>query len=159
MMAFTTDKPFNRISIRAVNTVGDYNQSAFCVRLTDDQGQVVYENDRFLSGLVTRSALYEFQLGEILPDGPTTYTFEIWPGYLAGENSLEFLSYNTGNCDLYPGGTLTVAGEEQPKGDLAFAVYEYRVTTYFSLKQYLVLCAGMVAMAIGITLLSWKKGV
>ena len=60
---------------------------------------------------------------------------------------------------IYPGGTLTVAGEEQPKGDLAFAVYEYRVTTYFSLKQYLVLCAGMVAMAIGITLLSWKKGV
>ncbi|MEI3525722.1 MAG: hypothetical protein V8Q27_06015 [Eubacteriales bacterium] len=156
---FTTDKPFNRISIRAVNTVGDYNQSAFCVRLTDDQGQVVYENDRFLSGLVTRSALYEFQLGEILPDGPTTYTFEIWPGYIEGENSLEFLSYNTGNCDLYPGGTLTVAGEEQPKGDLAFAVYEYRVTTYFSLKQYLVLCAGMVAMAIGITLLSWKKGI
>ncbi len=154
---FTTDKPFNRISIRAINTVGDYNQSAFCVRLTDDKGNVVYENDRFLSGLVTKSALYEFQLGEIVPDGRTTYTFEIWPGYIEGENSLEFLSYNTGNWDLYPGGSLTVAGVEQPKGDLAFSVYEYRVTTYFSLKQYLGLCVGMLGVALGVTLLCWKR--
>lgn len=153
---FTADKPFNRISIRVINPVGDYNQSAFCVRLTDDSGQVVYENDRFLSGLVTRSMQYEFILDEIVPKGETTYTLEIWPGYIEDENSLEFLSYTTGNCDLYPEGQLTIGGETIENGDLAFAVYEYYVTTYFSWKQYLVLCVCMLGLAAGITLLSRK---
>lgn len=157
VQTFTTDRPFNRISIRAINTVGPYNQSAFCVRLTDDQGTVVYDNDRFLSGMVTKSALYEFVLDEIVPNGRTSYTLEIWPGYIEDENSLEFLSYNTGNWDLYSGGELTVAGETQPRGDLAFAVYEYRVTTYFSLKQYLVLCVGLMVLAVGVTVLSRKR--
>ena len=76
---------------------------------------------------------------------------EIAPGYIEGENSLEFLSYNTGNCDMYAGGSLTVAGETQKKGDLAFAVYEYEVTTYFSLKQYAVICAGLLLLAAGLT--------
>ena len=156
VQTFTTDKPFNRISIRVINPLDDYNQSAFCVRLTDENGTVVYENDRFLSGLVTKTALYEFQLDDIVPNGETVYTLEIWPGYIEGENSLEFLSYTTGNWDLYPDGQLSVSGETVENGDLAFAVYQYRVTTYFSLKQYLVLCAGMIMLAVGVTVLSRK---
>lgn len=152
VQTFTTDKPFNRISIQVINPVGPYNQSAFTVRLTDEDGNIVYRNDRFLSGMVELiKNSYEFVLDEIVPDGPTAYTLEIAPGYIKGEDSLEFLSYNTGNCDLYAGGSLTIAGEEQKKGDLAFAVYEYEVTTYFSLKQYAVICAGMLALAAGIT--------
>lgn len=152
VQTFTTAKPFNRVSIRAINTVGPYNQSAFTVRITDEEGNVVYDNDRFLSGLVDQiTNSYEFVLDEIVPDGPVTYTLEIAPGYIEGENSLEFLSYNTGNCDMYAEGSLTVAGEEQQKGDLAFAVYEYEVTTYFSLKQYAVLCAGMLLLAAALT--------
>ena len=50
-----------------------------------------------------------------------------------------------------------MAGETQPRGDLAFAVYEYRVTTYFSLKQYLVLCVGLMVLAVGVTVLSRKR--
>ena len=152
VQTFTTDKPFNRISIQAINTVGPYNQSAFTVRLTDEDGSVVYSNDRFLSGMVDRTNAYEFILDEIVPDGPTVYTLEIAPGYIKGEDSLEFLSYNTGNWDLYAGGSLTIGGEEQKNGDLAFAVYEYEVTTYFSLKQYVILCAGMLLLAAGVTL-------
>lgn len=153
VQTFTADKPFNRISIQVVNPVGPYNQSAFTVRLTDEDGTLIYNNDRFLSGMVelTKNS-YEFVLDEIVPDGPTVYTLEISPGYIEGENSLEFLSYNTGNCDMYKGGFLTVAGEEKEKGDLAFAVYEYEVTTYFSLKQYAVLCAGILLLAAGLTL-------
>ena len=152
VQTFTTDKPFNRISIQVINPVGPYNQSAFTVRLTDEDGNIVYRNDRFLSGMVELiKNSYEFVLDEIVPDGPTAYTLEIAPGYIKGEDSLEFLSYNTGNCDLYAGGSLTIAGEEQKKGDLAFAVYEYEVTTYFSLKQYAVICAGMLALAAGLT--------
>ena len=150
VQTFTADKPFNRISIRAINTVGPYNQSAFTVKLTDENGAVIYENDRFLSGLVDQTSNYEFILDEIIPDGPTVYTLEISPGYIHGEDSLEFLSYNTENCNMYAGGSLTVAGEEREKGDLAFAVYEYEVTTYFSLKQYLVLCAAMLLLAAGL---------
>ena len=152
VQTFTADKPFNRISIRVVNPVGPYNQSAFTVRVTDEAGNIVYDNDRFLSGMVelTKNS-YEFVLDEIVPDGPTVYTLEIAPGYIEGENSLEFLSYNTGNCDMYAGGSLTVAGEAQKKGDLAFAVYEYEVTTYFSLKQYAVICAGLLLLAAGLT--------
>ena len=152
VQTFTTDKPFNRISIQAINTVGPYNQSAFTVRLTDEDGSVVYANDRFLSGMVDRTNTYEFILDEIVPDGPTVYTLEIAPGYIKEEDSLEFLSYNTGNWDLYTGGSLTIGGEEQKNGDLAFAVYEYEVTTYFSLKQYAILCAGMLLLAAGVTL-------
>ena len=152
VQTFTTDKPFNRISIQVINPVGPYNQSAFTVRLTDEDGNIVYRNDRFLSGMVELiKNSYEFVLDEIVPDGPTAYTLEIAPGYIKGEDSLEFLSYNTGNCDLYAGGSLSIAGEEQKKGDLAFAVYEYEVTTYFSLKQYAVICAGMLALAAGLT--------
>ena len=152
VQTFTADKPFNRISIRVINPVGPYNQSAFTVRVTDEAGNIVYDNDRFLSGMVelTKNS-YEFVLDEIVPDGPTVYTMEIAPGYIEGENSLEFLSYNTGNCDMYAGGSLTVAGEAQKKGDLAFAVYEYEVTTYFSLKQYAVICAGLLLLAAGLT--------
>lgn len=157
VQTFTTAQPFNRISIRVVNPLDDYNQSAFCVRLTDGAGTVVYENDRFLSGLVTKSAQYEFVLDDIVPNGETTYTLEIWPGYIEDENSLEFLSYTTGNWDLYPDGQLTVGGETVEHGDLAFAVYQYKVTTYFSLKQYLILCAGLIAMAVAVTLLYKKK--
>ena len=49
-----------------------------------------------------------------------------------------------------------MGGETVKNGDLAFAVYQYRVTTYFSLKQYLVLCAGMIMLAVGVTVLSRK---
>ena len=153
VQTFTTDKPFNRVSIRVVNPVGPYNQSAFTVRITDEDGNLIYDNNRFLSGMVelTKNS-YEFVLDEIIPDGPTVYTLEISPGYIEGENSLEFLSYTTGNCDLYKDGFLTIAGEKKEKGDLAFAVYEYEVTTYFSLKQYAVLCAGLLLLAAGLTL-------
>ena len=152
VQTFTTDKPFNRVSIQVINPVGPYNQSAFTVRITDENGNVIYDNDRFLSGLVDQlENSYEFVLDEIVPDGPTAYTLEITPGYIEGENSLEFLSYNTGNWDLYADGSLTSAGQEEEKGDLAFAVYEYEVTTYFSLKQYAVLCAGMLLLAAALT--------
>lgn len=157
VQTFVTDQPFNRLSIRVVNPLDDYNQSAFCVRLTDENGAVVYENNRFLSGLVTKSALYEFILEDIVPKGRTAYTLEIWPGYIEDENSLEFLSYTTGNWDLYPDGQLTVGGETVEKGDLAFAVYRYQVTTYFSLKQYLVLCAGLLLLSVAVTLLARKE--
>ena len=114
VQTFTTAKLFNRVYIRAINTVGPYNQSAFTVRITDEEGNVVYDNDRFLSGLVDQiTNSYEFVLDEIVPDGPVTYTLEIAPGYIEGENSLEFLSYNTGNCDMYAEGSLTVAGEKK----------------------------------------------
>ena len=152
VQTFTTDKLFNRVSIQVINPVGPYNQSAFTVRITDENGNVIYDNDRFLSGLVDQlENSYEFVLDEIVPDGPTAYTLEITPGYIEGENSLEFLSYNTGNWDLYADGSLTSAGQEEEKGDLAFAVYEYEVTTYFSLKQYAVLCAGMLLLAAALT--------
>lgn len=152
VQTFTTDKPFNRVSIQVINPVGPYNQSAFTVRIIDENGNVIYDNDRFLSGLVDQlENSYEFVLDEIVPDGPTAYTLEITPGYIEGENSLEFLSYNTGNWDLYADGSLTSAGQEEEKGDLAFAVYEYEVTTYFSLKQYAVLCAGMLLLAAALT--------
>ena len=149
---FTADKPFNRISIKVINTVGPYNQSAFTVRVTDEDGTIIYDNDRFLSGMVELvKNSYEFELDEIVPAGPTVYTLEIAPGYIQGEDSLEFLSYNTGSCDLYAGGSLSIAGEEQKNGDLAFAVYEYEVTTYFSLKQYAAVCAGLLLLAAGLT--------
>ena len=153
---FTASKPFNRIAIRAVNPVGPYNQSAFRVKLTDENGSVLYENDRFLSGLVAADARYEFELPQITPEKPTVYTFEISPGYIEGENSLEFLSYNTGNCDMYPDGMLTVAGELQEKGDLAFSVSQYQVTTYFSLKQYVILCFAMLIAGAAVVFASWK---
>lgn len=52
---------------------------------------------------------------------------------------------------MYPGGSLSIGDQANEKGDLAFAVYEYKVTTYFSLKFYLVLCAGLLLLAGGIT--------
>lgn len=149
---FTTDQPFNRIRIQANNAVGNYNQSAFTVLLTDEEGNILYDNDRFLSGQVDGTTPYEFELGEICPDGPTTYTLTITPGYIHGEDSLEFYSYTTGNWDLYGGGSLSIGGEEIENGDLAFAVYEYKVTTYFSLKQYVVLCVGILGLSAAVTL-------
>lgn len=149
---FTTDQPFNRIRIQANNAVGNYNQSAFTVLLTDEEGNILYDNDRFLSGQVDGTTPYEFELGEICPDGPTTYTLTITPGYIHGEDSLEFYSYTTGNWDLYGGGILSIGGEEIENGDLAFAVYEYKVTTYFSLKQYVVLCVGILGFSAAVTL-------
>ncbi len=121
--------------------------------MTDENGTVLYENDRFLSGTVVSVIPYEFELDTIIPDKLTSYTLEITPGYIEGENSLEFLSYNTGNCDMYSGGYLTIGEEIQEKGDLAFSVYEYKVTTYFSLKFYLVLSAALLLLAGGITAL------
>ncbi|MCI8375701.1 MAG: hypothetical protein HFI29_09750 [Lachnospiraceae bacterium] len=150
---FTTDHPFNRISIKAINPVGEYNQSAFCVKLTDEHGAILYDNDRFLSGMVVKNTPYEFVLDPVTPKGPTRYTLEITPGYIEGENSLEFLSYNTGNCDLYPGGSLTIGNQTQKKGDLAFSVYEYQVTTYFNRKVYLLLSAALLFLSAAITAL------
>lgn len=153
VQTFTANQLFNRISIRAINPVGEFNQSAFTVKLTDENGTVLYDNTRFLSGMVVKNTPYEFILDPITPQGPTVYTLEISPGYIKEENSLEFLSYNTGNCDLYSGGSLSIGGEEKKNGDLAFSVYEYKVTTYFSLKFYLVLCACLLLLSGGITLM------
>jgi hypothetical protein len=146
VQTFTTDRPFNRISLQLINPVGEYNQSAFLVKLTDENGTVLYDNDRFLSGMVVKNTPYEFLLDQVTPQGRTTYTLEITPGYIEDENSLEFLSYNTGNYDMYSGGSLTVGGEIQEKGDLAFAVYEYKVTTYFNLKVYLLICGALLLL-------------
>ena len=85
------------------------------------------------------------------------FTLEIAPGYIQDENTLEFLSYNTGNYDMYPDGTLTVGGEAQKNGDLVFSVYEYEITTYFSMKLYLALCTSLLLLTGGITALTWKK--
>lgn len=156
VQTFTTDRPFNRISLQVVNPVGEYNQSAFLVRLTREDGTVLYDNDRFLSGMVVNNIPYEFLLDPVIPDGPTRYRLELIPGYIEGDNTLEVLSYNTENYDMYPGGSLTIGGEEQKNGDLAFAVYEYEVTTYFSIKFYLVLAAALLLLAGGITWGSWK---
>lgn len=156
VQTFTTDKPFNRIAIQAVNTIGPYNQSAFMVKLTDEYGTVLYD-EKFLSGMVVKNTPYAFVLNPVTPDGPTKYTFEIAPGYVKGEDSLEFYAYNTGNCDMYSGGSLTIGGEEQPNGDLAFSVYEYEVTTYFNLKVYLLLCVGILILTGGITAGMWKE--
>ena len=52
---------------------------------------------------------------------------------------------------MYPGGALTIGGEKQPNVDLAFSVYEYEVTTYFNIKVYLILCAGILLLLGGIT--------
>ena len=91
-------------------------------------------------------------LDEIVPDRPTVYTLEIAPGYIegGGQPGISLLQHR----QLRPVRrrlSLTVAGEEQKKGDLAFAVYEYEVTTYFSLKQYAVICAGLLLLAAGLT--------
>ena len=153
VQTFTADQTFNRISIQAINPVGEYNQSAFCVKLTDEHGTVLYDNDRFLSGMVIKNTPYEFVLDPITPEAPTRYTLEITPGYIEEENSLEFLSYNTGNCDMYPGGSLTIGSQPHKKGDLAFSVYEYQVTTYFNLKVYLLLSAALLLLSTGTTIL------
>ena len=76
---FVTDQPFNRLSVHAINPVGEYNQSAFVVEITDDQDRTVYYNDRFLSGLVEKNKNYEFAFDLVTPDGPTTYTLTISP--------------------------------------------------------------------------------
>lgn len=155
---FTADRPFNRISIQVINPLDGYNQSAFTVKLTREDGAVLYDNPHFPSGLVDKTNRYEFILEDtIIPDGPVSYTFTIAPGYIEEENSLEFLYYHTGNCDMYPGGSLKIAGEEQKKGDLAFAVYEYEVTTYFSIKMYLFLCTGLLLLTGGITILMRRR--
>lgn len=151
---FTADKPFNRIAVQAINTVGPYNQSAFMVKLTDEHGTVLYD-EKFLSGMVVKNTPYAFVLDPVVPDGLTRYTLEIAPGYVKGEDSLEFLAYNTGNCDMYPGGSLSIGGDEQTNGDLAFSVYEYEVTTYFNLKVYLILCGGILILLGGITAGMW----
>lgn len=156
IQTFSTDKPFNRIAIQAVNTVGPYNQSAFMVKLTNEYGTVLYD-EKFLSGMVVKNTPYAFVLDPVIPDGLTKYTLEITPGYVKGEDSLEFFAYNTGNCDMYPEGSLTIGGKEQPNGDLAFAVYEYEVTTYFNLKVYLMLCIGILILTGSITAGMWKE--
>ena len=157
VQTFTTDRPFNRFSVRVINPLDGYNQSAFTVKVTREDGTVIYENDRFLSGLVEKNKPYEFILeNTVTPEGSSTYTLEISPGYIEDENSLEFLSYNTGNYDMYPGGSLTIAGEDQKNGDLAFAVYEYEITTYFSIKLYLLLCTGLLLLTGSLTFLLWR---
>jgi len=155
---FTTARPFNRISVYCINPVGPYNQSGFTVKLTREDGTVVYEEPRFVSGRVEKLKHYEFEIPNlIVPKGETSYTLEFAPGYIQDENTLEFLSYNTGNYDMYPHGTMYVAGEMQEKGDLVFAIYEYEVTTYFSMKMYLILCAGILLLSGGITAIAWRK--
>ena len=57
---------------------------------------------------------------------------------------------------MYPDGMLTVAGELQEKGDLAFSVSQYQVTTYFSLKQYVILCSAMLIAGAAVVFASWK---
>lgn len=153
---FVTDQPFNRLSIHALNPVGQYNQSAFSVSIRDQQGTVVYENSRFLPGMVEKNKWYAFPFDMIIPQGMTRYTVTISPGYIHGEDSVQLLYYHTGNEDLYPQGALTIAGEEQKNGDLAFAVYEYQVTTYFNWKVYLLLSLLLVMGCGWITFRMWR---
>ncbi len=154
---FVTDQPFNRLSIHAVNPVGEYNQSAFIVEIKDNQNRTVYYNDRFLSGLVEKNKNYEFAFDLVEPDGPTTYTLTISPGYIHGEDSLQFLYYHTGNADLYGDGSLAIAGKELKNGDLAFSVYEYQVTTRFNRKVYLMLCVLIAGLCGAVTAGIWRK--
>ena len=154
---FVTDQPFNRLSIHAVNPVGEYNQSAFIVEIKDSQNRTVYYNDRFLSGLVEKNKNYEFAFDLVEPDGPTTYTLTISPGYIHGEDSLQFLYYHTGNADLYEDGSLAIAGKELKNGDLAFSVYEYQVTTRFNWKVYLMLCILIAGLCGAVTAGIWRK--
>ncbi|MCI8417889.1 MAG: hypothetical protein HFI33_10440 [Lachnospiraceae bacterium] len=153
---FVTDQPFNRLAIHALNPVGEYNQSAFCVSIADEKGNLVYDNDRFLSGMVEKNKWYVFSFDLVVPEEETTYTITLWPGYIHGEDSLQLLYYHTGNQDLYPQGTLTIAGEEQKNGDLAFAVYEYQVTTYFNQKVYILLALVLLLLCGGIVWGIWR---
>ncbi len=64
---FVTDHPFNRLAIYAINTVGEYNQSAFIAEIVDEYGTQIYYNDRFLSGLVEKNKWYEFTFDLVTP--------------------------------------------------------------------------------------------
>lgn len=156
---FVTDQPFNCLTIDALNTVGQYNQSAFSVEIADEHGNLVYSNHRFLSGKVELSKLYTFSFDLVIPDGMTTYTITFAPGYIHGEDSLQFRYYATGNQDLYADGSLSIAGEEIKNGDLAFSIGEYQVTTYYNIKVYMLLCACLVLLGGAITFGVWRRGV
>ena len=127
------------------------------MEIKDNQNRTVYYNDRFLSGLVEKNKNYEFAFDLVEPDGPTTYTLTISPGYIHGEDSLQFLYYHTGNADLYGDGSLAIAGKELKNGDLAFSVYEYQVTTRFNRKVYLMLCVLIAGLCGAVTAGIWRK--
>ena len=58
-----------------------------------------------------------------------------------------------GKIDSLEAAIILLQLKAQEKGDLAFAVYEYKITTYFSLKFYLALSAVLLLLAAGITVL------
>ncbi len=117
---FSTDRPFNTVSVKAVNYENEFNDSIYEVTLSDDRGNVLGSSD------IAGSSVTDYEFIPLLlssKEGVTDYVLSITKK--EGIYDLIFLYYDTGHVDVYPEGKISGLTEGE-MGDLTFQVYDIK---------------------------------
>lgn len=154
---FVADQPFNRVAVRVKNVNADQKDSQYQITVADEYGicymnrtvtgQDVFDYDYFYLGLDTEAA----------PTQTTCYSITITCIQGTADNSVAFLSYNTGNHDAYVSGALYKNGEEQEKADLNFMVYRSYEDVWMRPVAWAGICILLLAVEVGILLVLLKQ--
>lgn len=115
---FHTDKDFDTIEVMVHNPFFDANDSRYLVQLTDANGKEFFR-ENLLAKDCADLTYRRFAMNSV--EGVSDYCLVIKK--VAGEHSLSFPYYGTGNYDIYKGGKLLGVSEEW-NADLTMKVYK-----------------------------------
>ncbi|MFA9376808.1 MAG: glycosyltransferase family 39 protein [Lachnotalea sp.] len=143
VQTFVTSRAFNRIEIKVRNLAGEENDSRYKLELLDENDNVLISNV-VIGCLAIDTDYYRIPIDTIVPDRATEYKIKITTKKADDDNNLVFMLYNTGNWNIYEGGTLYVNGEES-RGSLTFQICESVTETFFTQTGYMMF-AGVILL-------------
>lgn len=123
--SFTAEMPFDEIYLQAENTSGDTNDSVYRIALRNENNDIISSTDLYgkdvTSYALTKLDLHSDVISTDHTDGSPKLSYRLTIQKIAGNDTLSFLYYDTGNYDAYRDGELTglKAGK---KPDLCFIV-------------------------------------
>lgn len=119
--SFRTDKPFDHIAVRVLNSDQENNHSSYVIQLIDEKGNELAMRSFGGSEIPNKDYCY-LKFPVIVPDGMQNYTIRIAALDADSKNCLIFPYYQTGNYDIYTEGSMKGLNSNR-KSDLNFLVF------------------------------------
>lgn len=127
---FRTDRPFNHVGVKVLNSSGNSNTSCYRIELLDPTGRMMDQRTFYGNETMNKDYCY-LTLGPIFPPGETEYTIRITAESADMEHNLSFQYYHSEDFDIYPDGHMEGANAKD-HSDLTFQVFIATFGSFFS---------------------------
>lgn len=118
---FSAALPFDRLKIYSKYISGSSKPALAMLTLLDENQRIIHEE--LLENENSFYNAHTCQFNEIIPNDTETFTIQLTVLELPEDTEYSFLTYHTGNIDVYPNGMLLKNQLYTPNADLNFIVY------------------------------------